>query len=300
MELDEGLEEAIEASIAFLEEDDQLSAVGGGKSRRKWSGPWWHMATLFEMGEARWIPEAAIEAAFELLKDGTWERFAIDCEDAPQSEVECSKMDCCHCELAVFYMILRDWGLNLDVEIPWIREWFLKHQLPDGGLNCDPDANRDSLKSSIVSTLPPLEAILLYTDREYSEDEKRFLDEGARYLIEHGLCRSKGGGRILNEDWLKPSFPRFFEYDILRGMRFLVEWSKRREQPLPREVLLEGLELLGPYVGGKEVMVGSRVFGESGRWESDSFELLEMIGGEGQVSPWLTMEYREILKSLGG
>ena len=65
------------------------------------------------------------------------------------------------------------------------------------------------LKSSIVSTLPPLEAILWHTDREFTEQEAVFLDEGARYLIEHRLVCSKQNGNVIDTDWLKPCFPRF-------------------------------------------------------------------------------------------
>jgi hypothetical protein len=39
-----------------------------------------------------------------------------------------------------------------------MRPWLRQYQLPDGGLNCDEAACVKSLKSSMVSTLPPLEA----------------------------------------------------------------------------------------------------------------------------------------------
>ncbi|MEM9158766.1 MAG: hypothetical protein AAGB46_06915 [Verrucomicrobiota bacterium] len=298
MGTEEALEMAIKESIEVLGVDDQLGSEGGGGSRWKWQGAWWHMATFLEMGESWRIPESSIHMALDLLKLRTWPKFVVDREDGPQRDEDRSKMDCCHCELAVFYMILRDWGVDVDVEVPWIRAWFLKHQLPDGGLNCTPDAYGDSMKSSLVSTLPPLEAVLLYTDCDYTEEEKRFLDEGARYLIEHRLCRAKADGRLLNEDWLKPSFPRFFEYDILRGMRFLVEWSRRREKSVPAKVLREGLQLLEPCVEGDSVFVGSRVWGRDGRWESESFRLLLETGQVGHRNPWLSEEYRSVLASL--
>ncbi len=142
------------------------------------------------MGEVNQIPESTVTRALELLKQGAWPKFVITGDDAPKSDADKTKMDCCHCELGVFYQILSACGCDVDSELPWMREWFLKHQLPDGGLNCTPSAYNHSQKSSIVSTLPPLEAILFCTKRTFTPDEEKFLDEGARYLIEHRLVRS--------------------------------------------------------------------------------------------------------------
>ena len=88
--------------------------------------------------------------------------------------------------------------------------------------------------------MPPREAILFFTSRPFTDAEGSFLDDGARYLIEHRLVCSQRTGEVINEDWPKPLFPRFFEYDILRGLAYLVEWSKRRNKPLPRAVIAEG------------------------------------------------------------
>ena len=166
-------EQAIESSLEALASDEAF-AIPDRKSRRKWSGPWWHMAILCEMGEARRVPQRAAERALELLKEEAWPKFVITSEDAPKSEADRTKMDCCHCELGVFYKVLWTCGCDMDPELPWIREWFLKHQLPDGGLNCEPSAYIASQKSSIASTLPPLEAILFCTDRKFTIAEGNF------------------------------------------------------------------------------------------------------------------------------
>jgi hypothetical protein len=262
------LDEAIEHSVGRLSVDTALSAIGGAKSRRKWSGPWWHMDLLCEMEAPELIPDCAIANALTLLKHSTWPKFVIGEENKPLSEEDRAKMDCCH--------------------------WLLTHQLPDGGLNCSPDAYSESRKSSVVSTLPPLEALLRFTGRELTTQERTFLDEGARYLIEHRLCRVKGRNDFINPEWLKPIFPRFFEYDVLRGMSYLVAWAERRQRPLPREVLLEGLALLEGWIVDDQVRIGTRVFGERGRWESDEFPLLELVGSVGTLSPYLSREYARV------
>jgi hypothetical protein len=62
------LNPAIDEAIGRLSVDTQLCAVGGGRSRRKWSGPWWQMALLCEMGMPELIPDRAIANALTLLK----------------------------------------------------------------------------------------------------------------------------------------------------------------------------------------------------------------------------------------
>ena len=268
------------------------------ESRRKWDGPWWHMATLCEMGESRKIPRPAAERALELLKRGAWPRFVLTEEDAPGSEADRAKMDCCHCELGVFYMILSECGFEVDRDLPWIRAWFLEHQLPDGGLNCEPSAYGGSRKSSVVSTLPPLEAVLFFTKRKYTAAEAEFLDEGARYLIEHRLVCSKKDGTVINGEWLKPFFPRFFEYDILRGLYFLAEWSRRRKKCLPRDLIEEGLHRMGGYLENSAVVLGRQVNDENGDWNGRSFPLLQSVSEVGKVSPYLTRQLNAVLAAV--
>ena len=279
-------------------ESQDVFCIPDRKSRKKWNGPWWHMAALYEMGVSGRIPESAHINALKLLKHGAWPQFVVDPADAPKADSDRSKMDCCHCELGVFYKILASCGCDVDAELPWIREWFLRHQLPDGGLNCSPAAYRGSGRSSIVSTLPPLEAILFFTNRKYTDAEQRFLDEGARYLIEHRLVCSIKDSRVINPEWLKPLFPRFFEYDVLRGMFFLVEWSGRTGRPLPVEVIRNGLDRLRPHIGPNGVLIGRRVDDLSGGWHGPTFPLMDSVGTVGTVSPYLTQQLNVVREAV--
>ncbi len=256
------------------------------------------MAVLCEMGEAQRIPKSTAHGAMELLKNGTWPRFVISGADASQTDSDRQKMDCCHCELGVFYRVLSECGCDVDTELPWMRNWFLQHQLPDGGLNCDPSAYGGSRKSSMVSTLPPLEAILYFTSRPFTDAESRFLDEGARYLIEHRLVCSKLDREVINNEWLKPLFPRFFEYDILRGLAYLVEWSKRREKPLPETVVAEGLGRLRSYIGKNGVILGRHVNDGTGGWNGRTFPLLKSVSRVGKTSPYLARQLDTVLHAF--
>jgi hypothetical protein len=54
------------------------------------------------------------------------------------------------------------------------------------------------------------------------------------YLLERGLFRSKRTGAVIDEAWLQPSLPRFYQYDVLRGLRLVARWGRA---PIPREAL---------------------------------------------------------------
>ena len=93
-------------------------------------------------------------------------------------------------------------------------------------------------------------------------------------MIEHRLVCSKKTGRVLNGEWLKPFFLRFFEYETLMGIYYLVEWSKRRNKPLPAEVIEEGLDRLKRYTRKSGVVIGRQVNDKNGNWHEDAFPFM--------------------------
>lgn len=66
----------------------------------------------------------------------------------------------CHCALGTAMQILQAGGRDPWQDWPWLGEWLSRYQLPDGGYNCDEAVYTQSQRSSLVSTLPVLEALL--------------------------------------------------------------------------------------------------------------------------------------------
>ena len=149
-----------------------------------------------------------------------------------------------------------------------------------------------------MSPLCPLEAVLHFTKRDYTNAEARFLDAGTQYLIEHCLVCSKSNGSVINEEWLKPFFPRYFGYDILRGLSYLVEWSRRREQPLPSEIIEEGLDRLENYITDSGIVIGRRVNDKNGDWRGRAFPLMKAVSEVGRTSPYLTRQIDAVFGAL--
>ena len=80
-------------------------------------------------------------------------------------------------------------GVDVDRALPWIRPWFVRYQMADGGLNCDSDAylRTDECPSSMVGTVPPFEAML--RRRDWTPDERVFVERAASFLIDRKLTR---------------------------------------------------------------------------------------------------------------
>lgn len=239
-------------------------------------------------------------------------------EDAPPDKAPDQEAPC-PCAFGNIYQILSAAGLDVDAQLPWARSWFLKYQMSDGGLSCDEDAYRSTPPaSSIVGTIAPLEALLLHTRRPFTAEEARFLDRGAHCLLDRELMFGYAAGfnaeeRLDEEDWLKPCFPRFYFYDVIRGLSFVLKWSEMRCQPIPMLAIQKAIRSIEEKSRDAYVRVerqsfegiATRVGSPSGEWtrspEASRFLLLDEVSRVGQSSSWLTAQWddaRERIRKL--
>ncbi len=265
----------------------------------KWDSPWWHMTLLWEMGLAELIPKSAVDAMVDAFRSHYLTFFPLRFDLLPP-EIDTRTHVVCHCAVGTMYQVLSACEIEVDEELPWMRPWFFRYQLPDGGLNCDEEAyTKATPKSSIVSTLPPLEAVLFSTGRDFDFEEVEFLDRGAEYLIDHRLYRSVTSGEVTVPEWLDLCFPRFYMYDVLRGLRFLARWAVVRGRSLPQTLVDEASEEIrksltaGGLVPGRRPWIGETtlMLGEDGEWSDrpeSRFSLLEAVSQTDAVSPNLT------------
>jgi hypothetical protein len=138
-----------------------------------------------------------------------------------------------------------------------------------------------------------------------SEEENLFLDQAANYVIEHHLIY-KTTGEMMDPDFIKLQFPRFYSYDVLRGLTFLVRWKAYRKSNIADEVIKEGFDLLQEKLSKEEQpqlrversdlsKTRTRNLMSDGEWHygepADFFPLLKEVNTVGMVSPFLTREY---------
>jgi hypothetical protein len=300
----------VEQSVKYLSSPAAMLSLDDDPYRPKWSSPWWQMMALFELGMVAEIPAPAIEKMVIGLDKHFLKFFPFRLEDVPPGFDPVRNVQC-HCAWGTMHQLLHAYGVDVDERLPWIRPWYLRYQLADGGLNCDEAAfTRSSPKSSVVSTLPPLEAVLYCTGREFSDKEKQFLDSGAKYLLERKLIRSASTGEIIEPQWQKLCFPRFYFYDQLRGLSFVLEWAARLKRQLALSDVAEVIERIdADFPDGiirvqRSALAGSmtrmRDF-KTGEWirrQAGLFPLLEKIGEENSAVPSLTKVWSQAKRNL--
>lgn len=227
-------------SLEYLRSDEAAESIERDVYWPKWHSPWWHMLLLHELHLTPLIPLEVLTHLGLRAKAQYLSIFPVREEELPPG-IDPVRGIMCHCALGSLYQILFARGLDPEYFLPWAREWFLKYQLPDGGWNCDEAVYvKATPRSSIVSTLPILEAMLHSLKGGPTQAEWESLDRGADYLIRHRLYRrASEPAAIIDQSWLSIRFPRYYEYDWLRGMTFLVDWAEARKRALPRELLGE-------------------------------------------------------------
>ena len=107
-----------------------------------------------------------------------------------------------------------------------LAQRLLGEQLEDGGWNCEAVLSSPkrpkSRRSSFHTTICVLEGLLEYerADRK-SKAVTRARKRAENYLLERRMFRSLRTGEIVDERWLRFSFPTFWHYDVLRGLDYL-------------------------------------------------------------------------------
>ncbi|OIO00130.1 MAG: hypothetical protein COX65_04260 [Elusimicrobia bacterium CG_4_10_14_0_2_um_filter_56_8] len=297
--------EAAGLSKLYLASREALQSIERDPYWPKWDSPWWHMLLLHELGLGKEIPQAAVKKMTRVLRGRYLPVFPVR-----ESELPCGtdpyRGIACHCAVGSSYQVLWGCGVDVDRELPWMRPWFLRYQLPDGGLNCDEAVyTKPSPKSSIVSTLPCLEAVLFCRKAGLTEEEKTFLDKGAAYLLRQGLFRKRSTGEVIDKDWLELRFPRFYDYDFLRGYYFLAKWRELSGFEIPGELTEEVVRLVSPQMTEKGIILkrynlfDKRSYNPSpgGSWnwgEASEFELMRSVSFNGALCAPLTRQWEEV------
>ncbi|MCP3143742.1 hypothetical protein [Pyxidicoccus xibeiensis] len=313
---DDGAAREVEHSLEYLGSEAALASLAADVYWPKWDSPWWHLLLLHERGETGRIPRAATEALVAALARSPLTIFPIHPEDTPAG-LDASRDSHCHCALGCIVPVLLACGVDVDARLPWARDWFARYQMADGGLSCDPEAYRvqGEVPSSMVGTVPPLEAMLALTAVRARPEDVAFMDRAAGFLIGRALVR--GSDTVHNAEergsataWPQLTFPRFYFHDVLRGLAVLVEWAHRLQRPLPWSAIahvvvdLEARFPDGRVRIGRQAFAGktTRVPGEDRRWTkrvpASSFPLLEASSRVGEASPFLTRSWQTTRERL--
>jgi hypothetical protein len=164
----------------------------------------------------------------------------------------------------------------------------LREQLEDGGWNCEAvevSAKRPkSKRSSFHTTICVLEGLLAYERAgRKSAALTKARKRAENYLLERRLFRSLRTGEILDERWLRFSFPTFWHYDVLRGLDYLRNAGIKPDRRV-----------------GEAIEVAVRRRHQNGRWPLNLLHRehipLEMETAVGSASRWNTLRALRVLR----
>jgi hypothetical protein len=298
--------QAIDFEVAYLESRDAIDSIAANPYWPKWTGPWWSLMLLNELGVTDRIPKRTVSAMVDALdalpvhdfpsRPEAWPP-GVDPDEAP-----------CHCQVGNMDQLLAACGVDVERALPWFSTWYARHQMADGGYNCDDSAYlvQDECPSSMVGTIAPFEAMLLRPPSDAC-------DRAAAFLVERGLrrgspTRHNAKERQAAEAWSALCFPRFYFYDVLRGASALIHWASVHERKLPLSAVAPVIEQLATQFPDGVVRVGRVGFeGISTRvLEGDTWvrrpalvgSLLERVSRPGAASPMLTRRWASTRREL--
>lgn len=169
-------------------------------------------------------------------------------------------------------------GAWLGRDMSTLVDWFVEHQLEDGGWNCD--WIEGDLRSSFHSTLNALVGLLDYEVRTGKDDKVSDARKRAEeYLLQRRLMFRLSTGEPVGP-WLRDlAYPFRWNYSIIRALNYFVSASKfSGDAPDPR--LADAMNLLASWAN------------ENGRWVTNDripgqvwFDVDSPVGEE---SKWLT------------
>ena len=157
----------------------------------------------------------------------------------------------------------------------------LDEQLEDGGWNCEAPK---SLRSSFHTTICVLEGLLEYERAgRKSAALTKARKRAENYILGRGLFRSLRTGEVIEERWLRFSYPPFWRYDVLRGLDYL-----RKAGITPDNRISDAIEIV------------KKRRHQNGRWPLNllhpEYVPLEMEAGVGSASRWNTLRALRVLR----
>lgn len=248
--------------------DPRVLTHGDDQQGQPYTATTWALNTLREWGVAS---SSLVGTAEKLSANSKWEY-----DDSPYWKGE---VDCC----INAYTLAN--GVWLGANIHHLKEWFLEHQLADGGWNCQ--WIEGSTRSSFHSTLNSLIGLLWYeTSVGGNSEMKQARHKAQEYLLERKLLYSASTGERVGPWVADFAYPFRWSYNVLRALDyFRLASLLDNEAPDPR--LADAVSLV--QSAGRS----------DGRWEQGRrhpgetwFEVDVPVG---QASPWLTFYATRVL-----
>ena len=128
--------------------------------------------------------------------------------------------------------------MTSEIKLHSIIDSILAEILPDGGFNCR-TTRSGARHSSLHSTISVLEGFTEFQKAGYNYRKKEISDAintGIEFILMHQLFLSDRTGQIIDNNFLKLTYPCRWRYDILRALDYFqyaeVEWDNRMTEAI--------------------------------------------------------------------
>ena len=199
----------------------------------KWQGAHWALARLADIGYPSGDP------GLFPMRDrvvGTWlgpsyfrEHVATTRAGAYRGvgvPVMCGRYRRCGSQQGNALLSITRLGLD-DGRGTHLAERLLHWQWPDGGWNCDRTPSADT--SSFMETLLPMEGLSSFGRATGSSQAIRASLRAAEVFLQRRLFRRVSDGRIIRPEFVRLHYPSYYYYDILAGLRGMVEVGRVKD-----------------------------------------------------------------------
>lgn len=177
-------------------------------------------------------------------------------------------------------------GAYFGVDVEPLVARLVGESQPDGGWNCE--RCNGSVRSSFATTINVLEGLLEFERATGgTAGSRRARRLGEQYLLERRLFRRASTGELADPQFLQLTYPNRWHYDVLRALdHFRAAGRLDGTGPDPR--LGEALGILRSKRDG------------TGRWSMEwqprGATLLDLDGGSGAPSRWVTLRALRVLR----
>jgi len=182
-----------------------LSKDYGTHAYSKWSGAFWRLISLADLG----VPEGhagALRAAEQTLD---WVASPTRLNAIRKRTIAGRIRRCGSMEGRALQACI-DVGARDDPRLDVLAEELVESQWPDGGWNCD--RHRECVHSSFNETWGPILGLSRFGAHDAAA-------RGAEFLLEHQVAYSHRTGELAHPTILRLRWPPYWHYDLLAGLR---------------------------------------------------------------------------------
>jgi hypothetical protein len=180
----------------------------GGDPYRKWTGTHWRLVSLAELD----VPpgDSRVAAATEHILDWITSQLryrprVVEGLARSHASIHGNALGAC-----------TRLGLAGDERTERLAEAVISWQWPDGGWNCDNQA--DGHRSSFHESLRTAWGLNEYAVATGHRGAREAADRAVELFLAHRIFRRAGTGEAINARWLSMPYPSYWHYDLLSAM----------------------------------------------------------------------------------